>query len=114
MAYIHINHLDNYAKRLKCLNNQGGKQKAGEQKQSDINNLETTTNKVIFPIAFTNNHLFHTFGIIASDASVFWGNSGASVISRRISRTDMRYEVHSSYQTMLKADSIIEWCIIGI
>ena len=93
---------------------QGGKQKAGEQKQSDINNLETTTNKVIFPIAFTNNHLFHTFGIIASDASVFWGNSGASAISRRISRTDIRYEVHSSYQTMLKADSIIEWYVIGI
>ena len=93
---------------------QGGKQKAGEQKQSDPNNLETTTNKVIFPIAFTNTHLFHTFGIIASDTSIFWGNSGASVISRRISRTDMRYEVHSSYQTMLKADSIIEWCIVGI
>ena len=93
---------------------QGGKQKAGEQKQSDINNLETTTNKVIFPIAFTNNHLFHTFVIIASDASVFWGNSGASAISRRISRTDMRYEVHSSYQTMLKSDSIIEWCVVGI
>lgn len=93
---------------------QGGKQKAGEQKQSDPNNLETTTNKVIFPIAFTNTHLFHTFGIIASDTSIFWGNSGASTISRRISRTDMRYEVHSSYQTMLKADSIIEWCIVGI
>ncbi|MDU7715378.1 MAG: hypothetical protein E7J93_03405 [Veillonella sp.] len=93
---------------------QGGKQKAGEQKQSDPNNLETTTNKVIFPIAFTNTHLFHTFGIIASDTSIFWGNSGASTISRRISRTDMRYEVHSSYQTMLKADSIIEWCVIGI
>ena len=93
---------------------QGGKQKAGEQKQSDPNNLETTTNKVIFPIAFTNNHLFHTFGIIASDESVFWGNSGASAISRRISRTDMRYEVHSSYQSMLKADSIVEWCVIGI
>lgn len=94
--------------------NQGGKQKAGEQKQSDPNNLETTTNKVIFPIAFTNTHLFHTFEIIASDTSIFWGNSGASTISRRISRTDMRYEVHSSYQTMLKADSIIEWCVIGI
>ena len=92
---------------------QGGKQKAGEQKQSDINNLETTTNKVIFPIAFTNNHLFHTFVIIASDTSIFWGNSGASCITRRISNTDMRYEVHSSYQTMLKADSIIEWYIIG-
>jgi len=52
--------------------------------------------------------------IIASDASVFWGNSGASAISRRISRTDMRYEVHSSYQTMLKSDSIIEWCVVGI
>lgn len=109
-----INHLDNYARPLKCLNNQGGKQKAGEQKQSDPNNLETTTNKVIFPIAFTSNHLFHTFGIVASDTSLFWGNSGASAISRRISNTDMRYEIHSSYQTMLKADSIIEWCVVGI
>lgn len=93
---------------------QGGKQKAGEQKQSDPNNLETTTNKVIFPITFTNNHVFHTFGIIASDTSIFWGNSGASVITRRISRTDMRYEVHSSYQTMLTKDSIIEWYVMGI
>ena len=93
---------------------QGGKQQAGEQKQSDINNLANTTNRDVFPIAFTNNHLFHTFGIIASDASVFWGNSGASVISRRISRTDMRYEVHSSYQTMLKSDSIVEWCVVGV
>ena len=93
---------------------QGGKQKAGEQRQSDPNNLETTTNKVIFPIAFTSNHVFHTFGIIASDTSIFWGNSGASTITRRISKIDMRYEVHSSYQTMLKADSIIEWCVMGI
>lgn len=93
---------------------QGGKQKAGEQKQSDPNNLETTTNKVVFPITFTNNHVFHTFGIVASDTSIFWGNSGASVITRRISKIDMRYEVHSSYQTMLKADSIIEWCVVGI
>lgn len=93
---------------------QGGKQKAGEQKQSDPSNLETTTNKVIFPIAFTSNHVFHTFGIIASDTSIFWGNSGASTITRRISKIDIRYEVHSSYQTMLKADSIIEWCVIGI
>ena len=93
---------------------QGGKQNVGEQKQSDPNNLETTTNKVIFPIAFTSNHVFHTFGIIASDTSIFWGNSGASAITRRISKIDMRYEVHSDYQTMLKADSIIEWCIVGI
>lgn len=93
---------------------QGGKQKAGEQKQSDPNNLETTTNKVIFPIAFISSHLFHTFGIIASDTSIFWGNSGACAFVRRISNTDMRYEVHSSYQQMLKADSIIEWCVVGI
>lgn len=45
---------------LLVFNHQGGKQMAGEQKQSDPNNLETTTNKVIFPIAFTNNHVFHT------------------------------------------------------
>ena len=71
-------------------------------------------NKVIFPIAFTSNHVFHTFGIIASDTSIFWGNSGASTITRRISKIDMRYEVHSSYQTMLKSDSIVEWCVVGI
>lgn len=114
MGSIPINHLDNYARPLKCLNDQGGKQKAGEQKQSDPNNLETTTNKVIFPIAFTSNHVFHTFGIIASDTSIFWGNSGASAITRRISKIDMRYEVHSSYQSMLTKDSIIEWCVVGI
>ena len=114
MEYIRINHLDNYARLLKCLNNQGGKQQAGEQKQSDINNLANTTNRVVFPVAFTTGHLFHSCGIIASDTSIFWGNSGASVITRRISNTDMRYEVHSSYQTMLKADSIVEWCVIGI
>ena len=92
---------------------QGGKQQAGEQKQSDINNLANTTNRVVFPIAFTTGHLFHSFEIIASDTSIFWGNSGASCITRRISNTDMRYEVHSSYQTMLKADSIVEWFVIG-
>ena len=114
MAFTLINHLDNYARPLKCLNDQGGKQQAGEQKQSDINNLANTTNRVVFPVAFTTGHLFHSCGIIASDTSIFWGNSGASVITRRISNTDMRYEVHSSYQTMLKADSIVEWCVIGI
>lgn len=93
---------------------QGGKQQAGEQKQSDINNLANTTNRVVFPIAFTTGHLFHSFGIIASDTSIFWGNSGASCITRRISNTDMRYEVHSSYQTMLKSDSIVEWGVVGI
>ena len=74
---------------LLVFNHQGGKQKVGEQKQSDPNNLETTTNKVIFPIAFTSNHVFHTFGIIASDTSIFWGNSGASTITRRISKIDI-------------------------
>lgn len=93
---------------------QGGRQQAGEQKQSDINNLANTTNRVVFPISFTTGHLFHGFGIIASDTSIFWGNSGASAITRRISRTDMRYEVHSSYQSMLKEDSIIEWCVVGV
>ncbi len=93
---------------------QGGRQQAGEQKQSDVNNLDNTTNRVVFPISFTTGHLFHTFGIIASDTSIFWGNSGASAFARRISNTDMRYEVHSSYMTMLKADSIIEWCVVGV
>lgn len=93
---------------------QGGRQQAGEQKQSDVNNLANTTNRVVFPISFTTGHLFHTFGIIASDTSIFWGNSGASAFVRRISNTDMRYEVHSSYQSMLKADSIIEWCVVGV
>lgn len=93
---------------------QGGRQQAGEQKQSDINNLSNTTNRVVFPISFTTGHLFHGFGIIASDTSIFWGNSGASVVTRKISNTDMRYEVHSTYQTMLKPDSIIEWCVVGV
>lgn len=93
---------------------QGGRKQAGEQKQFDVNNLDGTTSRVIFPIAFKSKCLFHGFGIIASDTSLFWGNSSASVLVRRESLTDMRYAVHSSYQTMLKADSIIEWCVVGV
>lgn len=93
---------------------QGGRKQAGEQKQFDVNNLDGTTSRVIFPIAFKSKCLFHGFGIIASDTSLFWGNSSASVLVRRESLTDMRYAVHSSYQTMLKPDSIIEWCVVGV
>ena len=93
---------------------QGGRKQAGEQKQFDVNNLDGTTSRVIFPIAFKSKCLFHGFGIIASDTSLFWGNSSASVFVRRESLTDMRYAVHSSYQTMLKPDSIIEWCVVGV
>lgn len=93
---------------------QGGRKQAGDQKQFDVNNLDGTTSRVIFPIAFKSKCLFHGFGIIASDTSLFWGNSSASVLVRRESLTDMRYAVHSSYQTMLKADSIIEWCVVGV
>lgn len=93
---------------------QGGRKQAGEQKQFDVNNLDGTTSRVVFPIAFKSKCLFHSFGIIASDTSLFWGNSSASVLVRRESLTDMRYAVHSSYQTMLKPDSIIEWCVVGV
>jgi hypothetical protein len=93
---------------------QGGRKQAGEQKQFDVNNLDGTTSRVVFPIAFKSKCLFHGFGIIASDASLFWGNSSASVLVRRESLTDMRYAVHSTYQTMLKPDSIIEWCVVGV
>lgn len=93
---------------------QGGRKQAGEQKQFDVNNLDGTTSRIVFPIAFKSKCLFHSFGIIASDTSLFWGNSSASVLVRRESLTDMRYAVHSSYQTMLKADSIIEWCVVGV
>ena len=49
---------------LLVFNHQGGKQKAGEQKQSDPNNLETTTNKVIFPIAFKSKPLYvHPYAV---------------------------------------------------
>lgn len=93
---------------------QGGRKQAGEQKQFDVNNLDGTTSRVVFPIAFKSKCLFHGFGIIASDTSLFWGNSSASVLVRRESLTDMRYAVHSTYQTMLKPDSIIEWCVVGV
>ena len=93
---------------------QGGRKQAGEQKQFDVNNLDGTTSRVVFPIAFKSKCLFHGFGIIASDTSLFWGNSSASVLVRRESLTDMRYAVHSTYQTMLTPDSIIEWCVVGV
>lgn len=58
---------------------QGGRKQAGEQKQFDVNNLDGTTSRVIFPIAFKSKCLFHGFGIIASDTSLFWGNSSAKI-----------------------------------
>lgn len=92
---------------------QGGSQTAGRQKQSDVRNLEGTTNRVVFPISFSQKCLFSTFGIVASDTSVFWGNSAGSCIIRKQSKTDMRYEVHSTYESMLKEDSTIQWLVIG-
>ena len=93
---------------------QGGRKVAGAQTSFDANNLEGTTTKVTFPIAFKQQCLFHNFSIVASDTSGFWGNSAACVLLRRESLTDMRYDVHSSYQSMLTEDSIIQWCVVGI
>ena len=47
MAYILINHLDNYAKPLKCLNDQGGIIKGTTQAT-----FEGALPQTVFPIAF--------------------------------------------------------------
>ena len=70
---------------------QGGKQQAGEQKQSDINNLANTTNRVVFPVAFTTGHLFHSFEIIAS---LYFGVTPEQVVLQegfQIRICDMKY-----------------------
>lgn len=53
MAYTLINHLDNYAKLLKCLNDQGGME-SDYYDVTDSNKLKTFT----FPVAFKNPPMY--------------------------------------------------------
>ena len=62
MAYTLINHLDNYAKRLKCLNDQGGID-SDTQAYYDIGSQQRQE-QFIFPISFKSKPLYvHPYAI---------------------------------------------------
>ena len=62
MEYIRINHLDNYARLLKCLNNQGGNDN-DTQAYYDIGSQQRQE-QFTFPIAFNSKPLYvHPYAI---------------------------------------------------
>ena len=62
MAYTLINHLDNYAKRLKCLNDQGGNDNDA-QAYYDIGSQQRQE-QFTFPISFKSKPLYvHPYAI---------------------------------------------------
>ena len=62
MAYIHINHLDNYARQSKCLNDQGGND-SDTQAYYDIGSQQKQE-QFTFPIAFKAKPLYvHPYAI---------------------------------------------------
>ncbi len=93
---------------------QGGTQLAGEQKTSDPQNIDRTTNNVTFPIAFKRTCAYISYSISLSDRSIFWGNSSANCFTRKVTNERLNYEVHSNYVGMLTSDSKIKWCCIGV
>jgi len=94
MEYIHINHLDNYARPLKCLNDQGGM----ENEYYDVN----ATNKLktfTYPIAFKNIPLY------INPTSLHYEDSYLvtfpRVLQREVTNTDFKLnhvELHSAAQ----------------
>ena len=62
MAFTRINHLDNYARRLKCLNDQGGNDN-DTQAYYDIGSQQRQE-QFTFPIAFKSKPLYiHPYAI---------------------------------------------------
>ena len=94
MAFTLINHLDNYARPLKCLNDQGGM----ENEYYDVN----ATNKLktfAYPIAFKNTPLY------INPTSLHYEDSYLvtfpRVLQREVTNTDFKLthaELHSAAQ----------------
>ena len=93
---------------------QGGTTEAGEQTRSNPSNLDSTTVAVKFPISFKKSCLFTTYSILLSYDSIFWGHSSASCLTRKCTTSSLNFEVHSHYDNMLKSNSKVKWCCIGI
>ena len=97
MAYIHINHLDNYARPLKCLNNQGG--------ATNITVASRPFNDYIsFPISFTKMPIVNCKNVGSTLDTDGWVTSAIS----EILITKFRYQSAQNGVTQL------QWIAIGI
>ena len=96
MAFTLINHLDNYARPLKCLNDQGGM----EKEYYDVN----ATNKLktfTYPIAFKNIPLYINPTSLHSQDSYLV--TFPRVLQREVTNTDFKLnhaELHSAAQNV--------------
>ena len=96
MAYIHINHLDNYARPLKCLNNQGGSVNITVGR--DIYNSDTT-----FPIAFKNRPFISVNNIATELDHDNWIASAIKLVNNS----------KFTYMTAQNSVTGISWIAIG-
>ncbi len=96
MAYTLINHLDNYAKRLKCLNDQGGKVNITVGR--NIYNDDT-----VYPIAFNNLPSVNIINIADTLDQDGWVTSAIKSI------TNLKF----TYITAQNSVTGISWIAIG-
>ena len=96
MAYTLTNRLDNYAKRLKCLNDQGGKVNITVSR--NIYNDDT-----IYPIAFNNQPSINVINIADTLDQDGWVTSAIKSI------TNLKF----TYMTAQNSVTGISWIAIG-
>ena len=96
MAYTLTNRLDNYAKRLKCLNDQGGKVNLTVSR--NIYNDDT-----IYPIAFNNQPSINVINIADTLDQDGWVTSAIKSI------TNLKF----TYMTAQNSVTGISWIAIG-
>ena len=96
MAYTLINHLDNYAKRLKCLNDQGGRVNITVGR--NIYNDDT-----VYPIAFNNPPSINVINIADTLDQDGWVTSAIKSI------TNLKF----TYMTAQNSVPGISWIAIG-
>lgn len=96
MAYTLINHLDNYARRLKCLNDQGGS--VAITVGRNIYNDNT-----VYPIAFNNPPSVNVINIADTLDQDGWVTSAIKSI------TNLKF----TYMTAQNSVTGISWIAIG-
>lgn len=96
MAYTRINHSDNYAKPLKCLNNQGGS-------VSITVGRNIYNNDTVYPIAFNNLPSVNVINIADTLDQDGWVTSAIKSI------TNIKF----TYMTAQNSVTGISWIAIG-
>lgn len=96
MAFTRINHLDNYARRLKCLNDQGGRVNITVGR--NIYNDDT-----VYPIAFNTSPSINVINIADTLDQDGWVTSAIKSI------TNLKF----TYMTAQNSVTGISWIAIG-